>query len=582
MATALDQAPEFMAWTWADIEPQYAALAEREINADTVDQFLRDWSALSDRVSELGTRLHLATDMNTADEEASARYQDFVQEIDPKVEEAEHGLTLKLLESGIEPDGLEVPLKRMRVDVALFREENLPLETEEQLLVEQYFKITGSQTVEWEGKEIPISQLSPVLQEQDRDKRERAWMLGATRRFQDRERLDEIWQKLLDLRLRMARNAGFSDYRTYRWQQLKRFDYTPDDAKEFARSVERVVVPVVTQLAEERTRQLGIQSLRPWDRDVDVFGRDPLHPYSGAEELESGVSSIFHRVDPAIGRRFDTMQQEGLLDLRSRKNKTPGAYCIQLSALARPFIFGNATGVHDDVVTLLHEGGHAVHVFEMSHLPYDFEKGFGSIPMEFAEVGSMAMELLAAPYLSRDAGGFYSPEDATRARLDHLESILTILPWTAVVDGFQHWVYEHPEDAADPAKADAAWEGLMDRFMSFVDWSGLEELKRSDWRRILHMFMAPFYFLEYALAQLGAIQVWANAQRDQAEAVRKYRAALALGGTRTLPQLFEAAGARFAFDEETIREAVTLVKGTIDELKREQHVDASAKGVMAE
>ena len=194
----------------------------------------------------------------------------------------------------------------------------------------------------------------------------------------------------------------------------------------------------------------------------------------------------------------------------------------------------------------------------------------------------MAMELLAAPYLSRDAGGFYSPEDATRARLDHLESILIILPWTAVVDGFQHWVYEHPEEAADPEKADAAWEVLMDRFMSFVDWSGLEELKRSDWRRILHMFMAPFYFLEYALAQLGAIQVWANAQRDQAEAVRKYREALSLGGTRTLPQLFEAAGARFAFDEETIREAVSLVKGTIDELKREQHVDASAKGVMAE
>lgn len=570
MVTALDNPPDFMAWTWDDIEPQYRELAGRTLTAETVDRFLRDWTDLGNRIGELGTRLDLATDMNTADEEASARFQTYVQEIMPRVEEAENELAKKLLDSGLQPDGLGVPLRRMRVDVELFREENLPLQTEEQLLVEQYAKITGGQTIEWDGEEIPLAQIMPILEEQDRGRRERAFRLAASRRLQDREAIHHVWQKLLDLRVRQAANAGFSDYRSYRWRELKRFDYTPEDAKRFHDSVEQVVVPVVAGWTRRRAERLGLPSVRPWDRNVDVFGRPPLRPYTTSEEYENGVLSMFRRVDPAIGARFNTMKDEGLLDLKSRKNKAPGAYCTSLPAMGRPFIFGNGTGVHDDIVTLLHEGGHAIHLFEMAHLPYGPQKGFGAIPMEFAEVGSMAMELLASPYLPRENGGFYSEADARRARVEHLEFALGILPWISVVDSFQHWVYEHPEEAADADRADDVWVPLFERFMPYLDWSGLEAEQRNEWRRVIHIFQVPFYFLEYALAQLGAFQVWDNARSDQAQAVRHYREALALGGTRALPELFEAAGARFAFDEQTLRDAASLVDATIDELEREQ------------
>jgi oligoendopeptidase F len=266
------------------------------------------------------------------------------------------------------------------------------------------------------------------------------------------------------------------------------------------------------------------------------------------------------------------MRREGLLDLENRKNKRPGAYCTAFPAMGRPFILGNATGINDDVFMLFHESGHAFHTFAMADLPYAHQKGFGAIPMEFAEVASMGMELLAAPYLSVDEGGFYSRQDAARARLDHLQTIITLLPWIAAVDAFQHWVYENPTEAEDPERADACWEDLIRRFLPFVDWSGLEAELRNDWRRIPHLFGYAFYFLEYGLAQLGALQVWVNARRDGAEAVRMYLRALSLGGTRTLPELFEAAGARFAFDEETIRDAVILLEGSIGALEREQDI----------
>jgi oligoendopeptidase F len=368
----------------------------------------------------------------------------------------------------------------------------------------------------------------------------------------------------------MARNAGFPDYLSYRWQDLKRFDYSPEDVQQFHRAVETIVVPVVSKIYERRARRLGLPSLRPWDREVDVFGRGPLRPYDTAQELEETAARIFRRVDPVLGDHLDTMRQSGLLDMESRMNKAPGAYCIALDTARMPYIFGNASGTHDDVVTMLHEGGHAMHVFEAAHLPYLSQRSFETMPIEFAEVASMAMELLAAPYLTESEGGFYSEEDAARARISHLESILTLLPWTVVVDAFQHWAYQHTAEARDAERADAVWSDLIRRYMPDVDYSGLERELANEWRRIPHLFGWPLYFIEYALAQLGAVQVWANARRDQAEAVRRYREALSLGATATLPQLFETAGARFAFDDDTLRDAVTLIEGTIEELERGQ------------
>lgn len=570
MAAQPPQTLDFMQWTWDDIEPRYRELEALEVSPATVESFLHLWTDLADRIQELGERLHVQTDADTTDEEAARRYQHYIQEISPRVEAADQRLKEKLLASGLQPKGMDVPIQRMRVDVELFQEENLPLLSAERLLAQEYMRITGSQTVEWEGRQIPVTQVRSILEEADRERRELAWRLASQRRLQDREALDEVWRKLLSLRRRIAANAGFADYRAYCWRALKRFDYTPQDAKEFHRSVESVVVPVVARQFEKRRRRLGVDSLRPWDLVADVFNRPPLRPYTDAEDLTERTSYIFHQVDPVLGGYFDTMRREGLLDLDSRPNKAPGGRCTIFSASRRPFIFMNGSGTRMDVEALLHEGGHAFHAFEMSHLPY-FEQRSFDLPMEFAEVGSMAMEFLTEPYLSQDRGGFYTREETARTRLEHLEERVLVL-WCRLVavDAFQHWVYEHPDEAGESARCDAEWAALYRRFVPGVDWSGLEEDLGNMWRDILHIFVVPFYIIEYGFAQLGAVQVWANAQRDRSDAVRRYRHALSLGCTRSLPELFAAAGAAFAFDEGRLREAVGLIERTIAELEREQ------------
>lgn len=567
MSSPSSAAPDFIAWTWVDIEPRYAALQSMPVTEHTVEQFLADWTALADRVQELGQRLKVASDANTADTDVAERYQSFVKDISPRVEEAEQRLKEKVLSSGLQPPGMEVPLARMRVEAELFREENLPLLAEEKLLEQEYFKVTGAQTVEWDGKEVPLVQMRAVLEEPDRGRRESAWRLMTERRIKDGPALDDIWSKLLALRRQIAANAGFDDYRAYRWRDLKRFDYRPEDAQEFDRSVERVVVPAVSRRYERRRQLLGVETLRPWDLYPDPLGRSPLRPYSDTADLMSRASTVFHHVDPTLGEYFDTMRREGLLDLDSRENKAPSGYCTVFGASHRPFIFMVGSGTRLDVETLMHEGGHAFHIFEMSHLPYNQQRNF-DMPIEFAEVGSMAMEFLTEPYLGSDLGGFYTAEEVVRTRLDHMEErVLAIWVRLSMADAFQHWCYEHPDDASDPATCDATWAELTSRFLPVIDWSGLEREVGRGWRDILHIMVIPFYIIEYAFAQLGAVQVWGNAQRDRHEAVRLYRHALSLGGTRSLPDLFTAAGARFAFDEQTLRDAVALIENTMAELE---------------
>lgn len=569
MATTMSDAPAFMQWSWPDIEPRYAELEARPLSPDTVDAFLLDWSSLAADLDEMGARLNIATTVDTADEEASTSYHRFLDEIYPRVQEAEQRLKEKLLASGLEPAGYAVPLAKMRAEAELFREENLPLQSEEAKLSEEYFKITGAQTVEWEGRELTLDQMRPLLQNSDRTVRERVWRAMTARQLHDREALNDLWRKLLALRRQMASNAGFPDYRAYAWKALQRFDYTPEDAQQIHASIEAEVTPAVARRFERRRQQLGVETLRPWDLEVDPLGRPPLRPFTDGSELREKVGNIFHRVDPQLGSYWETMEREGFLDLENRKNKAPGGYCSTLNAARRPFIFANSVGSRLDVEVMLHEGGHAFHVFEAAHLPYFRQRNINDIGAEFAEVGSMAMEFLAAPYLSVEDGGFYRPEDAARARIEHLEQRVLFL-WVRlmVADAFQHWVYEHPDEADDPAACDAVWMDLMRRFIPVVDWSGLDAEMMTGWHNILHIHVAPFYMIEYGLAQLGAVQVWANARQDQAAAVARYRQALSLGDTRSIPDLYEAAGARFAFDAGTIRSAVSLVEGTIEALER--------------
>ncbi len=567
MPTALPQAPKtLLNWSWSDIEPHYKDLAARTLSAQNVAAWLADWTALDERVSEMYSRLHVATTIDTTDQDAETRYKSFLDTIYPGAEAAEQELREKLLASGLEPKDFEVPLKKMRAEADLYRAVNLPLLTEERKLAMEYAKIIGAQTVQWDGKEVTIPQMRPAYLDSDRAQRERAWRAATQRQLADRGAINALWLKFLPLRQKLAANAGKPDYRAFRWQQLLRLDYSPADCIAFQNAIEQAVVPAARRLYEKRRKHLGVPTLRPWDLEMEPLGRAPLKPFSHVDELKKTASSIFHRVDSWFGEYYDTMTRESLLDLDNRKGKAPGGYCTAYPMSKRSFIFMNAVGLHDDLQTMLHESGHAFHNFEKNSLPYSQQRQVG---LEFAEVASMSMELLAAPYLAANAGGVYSDADAARARIEHLEKNILFWPYMAVVDAFQHWVYEHPSDASDPSKCDAQWTIQWNRFMGGVDWSGLGQEMMTGWHRKLHIHQVPFYYVEYGLAQLGAVQVWANALRDQAGAVASYRRALALGGTASLPQLFAAAGAKFAFDAGTLRKSVDLMEQTIDQLERD-------------
>lgn len=555
---------DLLDWSWADIEPFVRDLRERPLDAATVAVWLADWSRLADTLSEIYSRLYVATTRDTTDATAERRYHTFLNDVFPPAMSAEQELREKLLATGLEPAGFAMPLRGMRVDAALFREANLPLQTEEQKVGNEYNKIIGAQTVVWEGDEVTIPQLRPVYQRTDRAQREQAWRLASERQLNDRAAINELWVKLFELRRRIATNADLPDYRAYAWQALHRFDYTPEDCLRFHDAIAEVVVPAAQRVYERRRQRLGVDTLRPWDLDVDPHGRSPLRPFSAVAELEEHSARILQQVDPLLGDYFATMRREDLLDLANRKGKAPGGYCTSFAVERRPFIFMNAVGLPDDVRTLLHEAGHAFHVFATAGLPYNQQR---QAPIEFAEVASMAMELLAAPYLPRERGGFYAADETARARVEHLEEIICFWPYMAVVDAFQHWAYTNPAAAGDPAQCDAQWATLWQRFMAGIDYSGLEEAMVTGWQRKMHIFSYPLYYVEYGLAQLGAVQVWRNALSDQAAAVVAYQRALALGGTVPLPELYATAGARFAFDRSTVSDAVALLEETITSLE---------------
>jgi oligoendopeptidase F len=352
------------------------------------------------------------------------------------------------------------------------------------------------------------------------------------------------------------------DYRAFAWKQKQRFDYTPEDCKTFHAAIEEVAVPAATRIYERRKQKMGVDTLRPWDTAVDPLGRPALKPFDTMEQLMEGTAKMFDLVNPIFGRHFRVMMEEDLLDLDNRKNKASGAYMTFYESTRKPFIFGNAVGIHLDVETLLHEGGHAFHGFEVASLPYVMQL---NTPMEFNEVASMSMELLGAPYLTES--GMYTPAEAARARIEHLEGLIVFWPYMSLVDLFQHWIYENPNEGIDPEKCDVKWNELHDRFLPGIDYSGLEHLQMTQWHRQGHIHQSPFYYIEYGLAQLGAVQVWGNALKDQAKAIEAYREALGLGATISLPELFKTAGAKFAFDSNTLKTYVGLIEEELGKLE---------------
>jgi oligoendopeptidase F len=559
-----------MTWAWADWAPYYAELTGAELTPASSDAWLQRWSALSRALSEVGARRSLAHQQNTQDAGAAAAYHHYVSAIQSPARAAEQALKEKLLAAGFTPLGMEIPLRNLRAEADLYRAANLPLLVAVEEGNTRYEQILGAQSFDWEDQTYTFPQLRRLLQNPDRAARETIWRRAHLRALADRPALNHLWGELFELRRQIAANADLPDYRAYAWREKLRFDYTPADAARFHAAILEVCTPAAERILRRRQRALGLDRLRPWDlkdgwytAPLDPPERPALRPFQDTEQLAAGVGRMFDRLDPTLGAQFAALRAEGLLDLANRPHKAPGAFCTQFAVTRRPFIFANAVGLQRDVQTLLHESGHAFHVFARLELPY-FQQARS--PMEFNEVASMAMELLAAPYLTRDQGGFYAPAEAARARREHLEDMILFWPFMAVVDGFQHWAYTHPEAAIQPAACDATWRTLWARYLPAVDWDGLEDECATGWQRKLHIFEEPFYYIEYGLASLGAAQIWVNAQRDPAQALAAYRRALALGGTVTLPELYQAAGGRLAFDAAALAEVVDLMEIALADL----------------
>ena len=432
---------KILALTWKDLEPYYKELASRPLTDGNIQAWLNDWSCLAETADEQYWRLNIATTVNTADPVIEEQFNTYVEELQPLVKTAEQKLKAKLIASGLSPAGFETGLRMMQAEAEIFREENLPLLAEEHKLDAEYNKIRGSMTVMWEGQERTFYEMQSLLYGTDRPTRQRVWEAAQARLLQEREAINDLWERLMPVRLKIAENAGMPDFRAYMWKQKFRFGYSPDDCKSFHAAIEQVVVPAAERVYERRRQRLGLDSVRPWDKFVDPHADTPIQPSESNEDFLAKAHSVFQHVDPVLGGYFQTMIDEGLLDIESRKNKAPGAYSLGLHAIHRPFIFMSNTNTPEDVQTILHEGGHAFHEFERAHVHF-YQRGELYLPAEFAEVASMGMELLASPYKTREYGGFYTDSEAARAMIELLETSITFWPYMAVVDAFQHLVYE--------------------------------------------------------------------------------------------------------------------------------------------
>jgi oligoendopeptidase F len=549
---------------WSQVEPLFdrlEAVAGQADRSEALERWLLDWSEVSAALDEESSRRHIAMTCHTDDPEAEKAFLHFVEQIEPRLKPRQFTLARIYL---AHPQRSRLPAARYAVfdrdtqnQADLFRAENVPLETEETCLGQQYQKLSGSLTVTFRGEERTLVQMGRYQEETDRAAREEAWWLVANRRLQERDHFDELLDRLANLRQHLARNAGFQSYLDYAFRQRGRFDYTPEDCQRFHLAIQQHVVPLLRELQARRKHDLGLAALRPWDLGVDPLGRPPLKPFENSGQLVERCQRVFDQLDKGLGAEFWQMQRLGLLDLENHKGKAPGGYQSTLSESRLPFIFMNAVGLQRDVETLLHEAGHAFHALAARE---EDLHAYRSGPIEFCEVASMSMELLGNEFIEE----FYPAAEARRARRVHLEGIIALFPWVATVDAFQHWLYSHP--GHNRAERRAAWLALMDRFEGDVDWEGAVEARASLWHRQLHIFLHPFYYIEYAIAQLGALQVWAKARQDKARALRLYQEALALGGSRSLPDLFAAAGCRFAFDAQAVKPLVELVRAELEKL----------------
>jgi oligoendopeptidase F len=555
---------DFAITTWDALEPYFKNLLERDIDSKaSLEQWLKDISELEAVVSEDACWRQIKMTCDTTDKSLEEAFAYFCMEIQPKLQPYADALNKKLINSPFTKELDEQKyftyLRSVKKNIELFREANIPLQAELSVMQQQFGVITGAMTVEVNGHEYTLQQASKFLLEHDRNLREEVYRKIQERRIQDKDALNDLYTKLIEKRDQVAKNAGFENYRDYKFVEMGRFDYTKEDCFKFHEAVKLHVLPLVATINEHKQEKLGLDVLRPWDTEAERENIKPLHPFETGKELLEKSEKCFEELNPFFANCLKKMNELGHLDLESRKGKAPGGYNCPLAESGAPFIFMNAAGQMDDVTTMVHEGGHAIHSF-LAH-PLELS-AFKEYPMEIAEVASMSMELFT---MDKWDTFFDNKEELKRAKEHQLERVITIFPWIATIDKFQHWIYEHPQHTVE--ERTEAWISILNEFSTnTVDFTGLEEYRKTGWQRQLHLFEVPFYYIEYGIAQLGAIGLWMQYKKEPDQALNNYINALSLGGTKPLPELYEAAGLKFDLSPEHIKTLMEFVKEEMDKL----------------
>jgi oligoendopeptidase F len=549
---------DFVVKDWKTLEPYFKNLDERVISSlQELEQWLKDASELEAVISEDACWRQIRMTCDTENKELEEAFTFFMMEIQPKIQPWSDKLNKKLVDcpftNELDPQKYFTYLRNVKKNIDLFREANIPIQADLNVMQQQFGVIAGKMTVQVNGQEYTLQQAAKFLEDPDRELREEVYRKINDRRLEDKKQLNDLYTNLLQKRNQVALNTGFANYRDFRFAELGRFDYSKEDCYQFHEAVKLHVMPLVNQIYEAKKKKLGLDNLRPWDVEAEPAGIQPLRPFKTGEELTEKTIACFTKLRPFFAECLQQMKTMGHLDLESRKGKAPGGYNCPLAESGAPFIFMNAAGQLDDVTTMVHEGGHAIHSF----LSHDLElNGFKEYPTEIAEVASMSMELFSMNHWDVF---FDSEEELLRAKEQQLERVITIFPWIATIDKFQHWVFENPEHTEEERAA--KWLTILDEFSSpVIDFSGLEEYRRYGWQRQLHLFEVPFYYIEYGIAQLGAIGLWMQYKKNPDAAVENYIKALGLGGTRTLPELFGAAGLHFDFSPAHISELMGFVQ----------------------
>ena len=553
---------DFTVTDWPALEPHFKELLSRQITGKaSLENWLKDMSELEAAVNEDACWRQINMTCDNENKTLEEAFNFFCLEIQPQIQPYSDALNKKLVTSPylneLDSALYHTYLRSTQKSIELFREANIPIQAEVSVLQQQFGQISGGMMITVNGEEYTLQQAAKFLESPDRKLREEVYFKIPTRRLQDKDKLNALYDKLIYLRNKEAENADFKNYRDYRFKELGRFDYTKEDCYNFHDAVKQYVLPLVNEIYRRKKEKLGLDTLRPWDLDAEKEGTKPLRPFATGEELLQKSIDCFTKLRPFFGECLVKMKDMKHLDLESRKGKSPGGYNCPLPESGAPFIFMNAAGQMHDVTTMLHEGGHAVHSFLAHPLALT---GFKEYPMEIAEVASMAMELMSMNHWD---SFFDKTEDMTRAREHQLERVITIFPWIAVIDKFQHWVYEHPTHTHD--ERTAAWINVLQEFRDdVIDYTGLDEFRHNAWQRQLHLFEVPFYYIEYGIAQLGAIGMWMQYKNDPAKAMDNYCLALSLGGTKTLPELYKAAGLEFDFSPEKIKALMEFVQKEMD------------------